>query len=581
MASETFHKSQTEEQNFHSKALSVQASDSQKAAREHDSEVNEEGPIKGDMSDGRVDWTFKQVAATIALCGLYVGSQIPLYFTGGALTFIAADVGGIERVSWVPVSYSLAFSALSPFSGYIQDIFGRRNITLAGGCIVVIGNIIMATAHSFVQACVAMVITGAGASVGELTALAGMSELVPVRKRGVYLAIVTFTIFPFTPYVIYCQLLSAYHTWRWLYYICIMFNSISLVGIAVFYFPVSQTRAAGQSTRIILKQIDAGGAALSITGLTLVLVALSAGGQSHAWTSAYVLCILIIGFILLGAFAVWEWKLAKFPIIPHDMFSGQRVVAMALVICFVAGMGLFAVTTFFPLLYSTVFPADPVQVGLRTLAPSMANNIGAIVCNTSLSLFKKRNREVLLIATIIMTAFTGSLASITPDTSTRAIILGTFSSLGVGGIIVPAATVAVIATPDTSIATCVALTLCIRQVGGAIGTAIYYNVLQNKLKTQLPAMVAKYAIAAGLPTNSTQLFVATFLTTPEDAATLPGVNNAILNGAALGSRWAYANSFKYVWYVSVGFGIGAIIACCFLGNTSRFHTNRIAGAVKA
>lgn len=73
MASETFHKSQTEEQNFHSKALSVQASDSQKAAREHDSEVNEEGPIKGDMSDGRVDWTFKQVAATIALCGLYVG----------------------------------------------------------------------------------------------------------------------------------------------------------------------------------------------------------------------------------------------------------------------------------------------------------------------------------------------------------------------------------------------------------------------------------------------------------------------------------------------------------------------------
>ena len=104
--------------------------------------------------------------------------------------------------------------------------------------------------------------------------------------------------------------------------------------------------------------------------------------------------------------------------------------------------------------------------------------------------------------------------------------------------------------------------------------------LQNKLKTNLPASVAKYAVAAGLPANSTEQFVLTFLTTPEDAAAFPGVNAAILEGAALGSRWAYANSFKYVWYTSVSFGVGAIIACCFLGSTARFQTNRIAAVVK-
>lgn len=65
-------------------------------------------------------------------------------------------------------------------------------------------------------------------------------------------------------------------------------------------------------------------------------------------------------------------------------------------------MGLFAVVNFFPLLFSTVFPADPVQVGLRTMPAGMANNIGAIICNTSLSIFKKRNREILLAATVIM-----------------------------------------------------------------------------------------------------------------------------------------------------------------------------------
>lgn len=65
-------------------------------------------------------------------------------------------------------------------------------------------------------------------------------------------------------------------------------------------------------------------------------------------------------------------------------------------------MGLMAVVNFFPLMFSTVFSADPLQVGLRTLAPGMANNIGAIIINTSLSYFKKYNRELLLFATVIM-----------------------------------------------------------------------------------------------------------------------------------------------------------------------------------
>jgi hypothetical protein len=37
--------------------------------------------IKGDDSDGKIDWTWKQVAATISLAGLYVG--VYLAFRGG------------------------------------------------------------------------------------------------------------------------------------------------------------------------------------------------------------------------------------------------------------------------------------------------------------------------------------------------------------------------------------------------------------------------------------------------------------------------------------------------------------------
>ena len=118
-------------------------------------------------------WTKRTIIATVALAGLYVGSQIPLYFVGGSLSYIAADIGGTEAAAWLAVAYALTLSAIAPFCGYMQDLLGRRNITLAGGLLLMIGIIVLATAQHFRSGVVAMSLTGAGAAIGELTALAG------------------------------------------------------------------------------------------------------------------------------------------------------------------------------------------------------------------------------------------------------------------------------------------------------------------------------------------------------------------------------------------------------------------------
>jgi hypothetical protein len=62
-----------------------------------------------------------------------------------------------------------------------------------------VGIIVMATAHHFRQGIVGVCLSGAGAAIGELTTLAGTSELVPVDQRGTYLAAVTAAVLPFTP----------------------------------------------------------------------------------------------------------------------------------------------------------------------------------------------------------------------------------------------------------------------------------------------------------------------------------------------------------------------------------------------
>jgi hypothetical protein len=285
---------------------------------------------------------------------------------------------------------------------------------------------------------------------------------------------------------------------------------------------------------------------------------------------------MIIGLLLIIAWVIYEWKFAPYPMIPHELFKGQRIVALAYVIAFAAGMNFFSILNFFPITFSAVYDPVPVQIGLKGLPPAITTTIGAIGFNAALSMFPARNREILFIALLFMTGFGGSLACSTPDNPKVTVALGALAAFGVGGVLVPAATVAMIVTPDAVITTAAALSLSIRTVGGSIGYSIYYNIFATKLAQNLPSYIAEYAIKAGLPLTSAEAFVGTYLTMPEAVGEIEGVTPSVLKGALKGSQWAYSESLKYVWFTSIAFGTLAIICCLALPSTKKYQTNRVA-----
>jgi MFS family permease len=329
------------------------------------------------------------------------------YFVGGCRSYIQADLEAAANVSWLPVSNTLAITAVAPFTGYLQDLLGRRNITLFGSVTIMIGISLMGGAHSFGMGVAGMAISGAGAGICELTALAGISDIVPVRQRGIVLALMTGSIIPFTPYVVYPQLLSTHYTWRWGQWISLIWNGLVFIGLATTYFPKSHPRMEGSTKRKILARMDYVGAALSIVGITLFLVASQAGGYSHSWESAYVLVQLIVGILLIIAWIVWEAKFAKFPMVPKEMFQGQRIVALAFFIAYVAGIDFCSVINFFPLPFGAVYDPDPVQVGLKGLGYGISTTVGAVFFNALLST-KIPARIILLVAATLMGKHTGA-----------------------------------------------------------------------------------------------------------------------------------------------------------------------------
>lgn len=123
-----------------------------------------------------------------------------------------------------------------------------------------------------------MALAGAGAGVSELTALAATSEMAPTRKRGVYVAVLVFTIVPFCPSVLWAQLIAYYSNWRYVGAFCGAWNGFGLLVTLFFYFPPPRVNSLGLTRKEIIGRIDFVGGFLSIAGLIVFLAGLQWGG---------------------------------------------------------------------------------------------------------------------------------------------------------------------------------------------------------------------------------------------------------------------------------------------------------------
>jgi hypothetical protein len=427
-----------------------------------------------------------------------------------------------------------------------------------------------------------MAISGVGAGICELTSLAVTSELAPTRKRGIYVAILVFTIVPFCPSVLYGQLIAYHSTWRY----CCLFSgiwaAIGLFGTAFFYFPPPRPNSRNLTKKQILGEIDFVGGFLSISGMVVFLAGMQWGGYQYKWGSAHVLAPLIIGFLLVFvAFPIWEVKYAKFPMFPSRMKQEARIFSMTLIITAISGSNFFSILMFWPTQAFNVYGHDPVGVGLRTLPVGFAILTGCVVVLGLLSVFRGNNRELLIGSSVLMTAGCGAMYIADRNNMYQLWGILIIAGFGIGGIIVPAAVMTTIICPDDIIATVTALTLSIRVIGGCIGYTIYYNVFVNKFVPNViyylgGAMVEDLGI-----TNETLIAEAIGYTAASLLPllkTIPGIgdNETAYEIAVVAGQIAYQESYKWVYLVSIAFGGISIIAACFLGNINKYMDDHVA-----
>lgn len=262
---------------------------------------------------------------------------------------------------------------------------------------------------------------------------------------------------------------------------------------------------------------------------------------------------------------------------------------------------------FWPTQAFNVYGHDPVGVGIRGLPVGFSILVGACVVLWLLSVFRGHNRELLIVSSILMTAGCGALAIGRVDNLYQLWGLLVLAGLGIGGIVVPASIIsrpslptnpappprptlptytnhtsptATIICPDDLIATIAALTLAIRVIGGSIGYCVYYNVFINKFVPE-----ATYYIGGVMTTklNITDEELIGKAIEITGSSLLPALrtisgleSDAAYEAVVLAGQMAYAEAYKWVYYVSIAFGSVSIIAACFLGDISKYMDDHVA-----
>ena len=376
---------------------------------------------------------------------------------GTAMPTIVAALGGLAHYSWVVSAYLLTSTVTVPVWGKLSDLFGRRPIFQIGIGVFLLGSLACGMSQSMTQLIVARAAQGLGAGALVPLAMTIIGDIFTLEERakmqGLFSGVwgVSSVVGPLVGGFVTDQL-----SWRWVFYINLPVGIAAalIIGFAL----IEQKREEKPS-------IDYAGAALLTAAVTILLLVLSA---EHLFTlrNAALAALTIVLFALF----VFVERRAADPVVPFALFR-NRVVAVAIIVGFLAGIAMFAAITFVPLLAQGVLGANATEAG-TFLMPLMLSWVFSSIIGGRL-LIRVGSRSLVVAGLVLMFAGFAALATFTRATP-RAVIIGELILIGAGlGLTMLTLLIASQhSVPREQLGITTSLNQFSRSIGGTVGVAL-------------------------------------------------------------------------------------------------------------
>lgn len=376
---------------------------------------------------------------------------------GTAMPTIVAALGGLAHYSWVVSAYLLTSTVTVPLWGKLSDLFGRRPMFQIGTAVFLIGSLACGASQSMTQLILARALQGIGAGALIPLAMTIIGDIFTLEERGKMQGLfsgvwgVSSVVGPLLGGFITDQL-----SWRWVFYVNLPVGiaAAAIIGLAL--------REPKREERPI---IDYAGAFVLTAAVTLLLFVVS---SEHLFTPRNGLFAVLT--IALFAFFVRVERRAADPVVPFELFR-NRVVSVAIIVGFLAGVGMFAAITFVPLLAQGVLGATATEAG-TFLTPLMLSWVFSSIIGGRL-LIRLGSRALVITGLLFMMAGFAALATFTRDTPRGLIMVELiFTGAGLGLVMLTLLIASQHSVPREQLGITTSLNQFSRSIGGTVGVAI-------------------------------------------------------------------------------------------------------------
>ncbi|UBV23219.1 MULTISPECIES: MFS transporter [Mycolicibacterium] len=277
---------------------------------------------------------------------------------------LGADYDG---VIWVTSAYLLAYAVPLLVAGRLGDMYGPKNLYLAGLAVFTAASLWCGLAGSIGMLIAARVVQGIGAALLTPQTLSTITRIFPPERRGVAMSVwgatagVATLVGPLAGGVLVGSL-----GWQWIFFVNVPIGIVGL-GLAVWLVPVLPTQP---------HRFDVLGVVLSGVGMFLIVFALQEG-QSRHW-APWVWATGAVGIAVMVAFVCWQAVNTEEPLIPLQIFKDRD---FSLANVGVATIGFAVTAMILPLMFyaQTVCGLSPIRSALLTAPTAIASGVLAPV----------------------------------------------------------------------------------------------------------------------------------------------------------------------------------------------------------
>ncbi|GAA3405142.1 MDR family MFS transporter [Pseudarthrobacter polychromogenes] len=454
-----------------------------------------------------------------------------------AMPTIVGKLGGVEHQAWITTAYLLATTIVMPIYGKFGDMLGRRNLFLTAIALFTLASVGCALATDFWGFVIFRAIQGLGGGGLMILSQAIIADIVPAKDRGKYMGPLG-AVFGLS--AVAGPLLGGFFvdhlTWEWAFYINI---PIGIAAFAIAWFTLTLPNKKAD------KRIDILGVVLLSAATTCLIFFTDFGGQKDEGWDSPLTWAFGAGMVLSAAAFVMVERRAEDPIIPLSLFR-NRIFVNATAIGFTLGLGMFSAIAFVPTFLQMSSGTSAAESGLLML-PMMAGLMGtSIYSGIRISKTGKYKIFPILGAALTMAAmlWMTTLAASTPIwvICVQLFIFGA----GLGLIMQVVVLVVQNSVPADQIGTATSTNNYFREVGAAMGVAVFGAIFTNRLSESLTSAFTGAGASADQAAQSTSTL------DPQALSQLPEqLRDAIVN--------AYAESLAPVFWYLIPFIAAALV----------------------